>query len=322
MTNDPYSYWRDALAGKFGDAHVSIPQVGFYSAKLSKARREKTGRLRYVVAIWNDPFTNTLMALRSFGPDDTKSADPLDVWTWCAFSPITEDQYRAIAEKGERWPDEIDPLPAASALGSNNPPPDEAEADEIEAATSAALAELGDGIKDQAHSDRIGNHRDRLLKLYKKIDGDRKETKRPHLEAAATVEEAYKPKLVKIADIGGKLRAALTVWLTAEDARRQRETRERIAAEEEVRRKATEAGTPPPEPTALPIVDRPKSGTAGRATSLRTQKTAIIKDYARVLEHFSEHDEVKVLIQALANRAARAGVPVPGCETKEEKQAA
>ena len=303
---DKYAYWRNALAGNFGPVHDSDPQAGFYRARNKKAGKDDP------IAIWfND--AGEALALRW---SVEVSAD--DVWTHACKMPITEEAYRGVIARGH-WPDDID-VPVAS--GSNNPPPGAEEADEIQSAIDAALAELAKPAETQTDCDRLANHRDRLAKLYKAQEQERKDKKQPHMDAAKAVDEAYKPVLSKIEDAGNKIKKAITAWLLKEEARRRAEALEQMKRDEEARRAAAAANQPLPEPAPVPEVERPKAGTTGRATALRTYKSAVITDYAAVLNHFAETAEVKEVIQSLANRAARAGVPVPGCEVKEERSAA
>lgn len=297
-----YTYWQNALSGTFGAVHDGDPQPGFYRA------RNKDG-IDDPVAIWSTG--EAILAVKS-----GKTVDANDVWTHCCQKPISEAVYRAVAERGEAWPDAIAPI------GSNFPPGDEAEADEIQSAIDAALAELKTPINVQADCDRLANHKDRLAKLYQAQEKSRKAEKQPHLDAGKAVDDKFKPILAKIEDAGEKLKKAITGFLLKEEHRRRAEAVAKMQAEEVARKAAIAANQPPPEPAPLPEVERPKAGTAGRAMALRTHKSAVITDYAATLMHFAENSEVRELIQTLANRAIRAGSPVPGCEIHEERTAA
>lgn len=301
---DKYSYWRDALAGNFGPVHDGDPQAGFYRARNKKAGKDDP------IAIWFNDAGEPLATRWDV------QVVPDDVWTHACKKPITEEVYRGVIESGH-WPDDIDVV-----AGSNNPPEGAAEADEIQSAIDAALAELAKPAETQTDCDRLANHRDRLAKLYKAQEQERKDKKQPHLDAGKAVDDAYKPILSKIEDAGGKIKRAITAWLLKEEARRKAEALAQMKSDEEARKAAVAANEPPPEPMPIPEVERPKAGTAGRATALRTYKSAVITDYAAALNHFGDTPEVKEAVQALANRAARAGVPVPGCEIKEERSAA
>jgi hypothetical protein len=230
---------------------------------------------------------------------------------------VTHEAYTAAME-GKGWADDIAPR----GIGDNNPPADEVEADEIDSAINAALAELRTPLKTQTDADRLGNYRDNLAKLYKREDGKKDAEKRPHLDANIEIENRYKPVLGKIKDAGTKVKDALTAWFLAEKARVERESAERRAKEEAARKAAAKANLPPPAPLPPPEIARPKAGTMGHTTALRTFKSAIITDYPAALTHLREHAEIREVVQKIANAAARAGTPIPGTTIHEEQRAA
>lgn len=298
-----YEFWQNALAGKFGAVHDGHPQPGFY-----KRRAGKNGPWN-AVAIWES--NRTMLAV-----EGGKPVDPAEIWTWVCSHPISEETYRRV-ERGDGWPDAIEEM-----IGSNNPPADEAAVDEVDSAIAAALLALGSPVEIQADCDRLANHRDRLAKLYKDREEKRKAEKQPHMDAAKAVDDRFNPILAKIKDAGDKLKRAITAWLLKEEERAKAEALAKLRAEEEARKAAAAANLPPPAPEPTPEIARPKAGTMGRATALRTFKSAVITDYAKALAHFAESAEVKALIQTLADRAARADLAVPGCEIKTERKAA
>jgi hypothetical protein len=296
--NATYDYWTNALAGKFGAVHDGEPQPGFYRTKAGKA-----------VAIWQDG--DKMVAV-----EGGRSVDAADIWTWCCTWPVTEEAYRAV-ERGEGWPDAIETL-----IGSNNPPADEAEADEVENACKAALDAAAKPVTNQTEADKLGNHRDRLAKLYKAKEGERVAEKEPHLEAGRQVDAKFKPILAKVEDAGKAVKATLTKWLVAEQSRIDAENAAKAKAEREAREAAAAANLPPPEPAPVQEPEKPRAGTVGRASALRTFKSAVITDYAKALAAVANHAEVKELVQTLADRAARADIAMDGCEIKVEKRAA
>lgn len=94
-----YAYWKAALAGQKPEANPDNPQPGFY--------RTKRGTGWVPVAVW--PKGNGLT-----GPDalgfkinrETVGANMgAELWSHYCAHPITEAVYRAVAERGENWPD-------------------------------------------------------------------------------------------------------------------------------------------------------------------------------------------------------------------------
>lgn len=297
-----YKYWMDALNGNFGAVHDGHPQPGFY-----KRKADKNGNWN-AVAIWMEG--DNALAVEA-----GKSVDASDIWTWVCQKPITEDVYRRV-ERGEGWPDAIE-----SMIGDNNPPAGEAAADEVENACKEAL-EAAKSVTTQTEADKLGNHRDRLAKLWTTKDKERVAEKAPFLAAEREIDAKFKPILSKVEDAGKTVKAALTVWLKAEQARIDAENAAKAKAEREAREAAIAANKPPPEPAPVQEVARPKVGTSGRATALRTFKSAIITDYAKALAAVADNPEIKALVQTLADRAARADVALAGCEIHSEQRAA
>lgn len=301
-----YKFWQDALAGKFGPVHDGHPQLGFFKRR----HKNKAGEISWTpVAIWS--LDGVLHAV-----EGGKTVDPSEIWISCCQHPITEEVYRRV-ESGGGWPDAIESL-----IGDNNPPTDEAEADEVENACKAALEAAKQPITNQTEADRLGNHRDRLAKLYTTKEKERKDEKEPHLEAGRQVDAKFKPILAKVEDAGKIVKGVLTKWLVAEQNRINAENAAKEKADREAREAAAAANQPLPEPAPVQEVARPKVGTTGRATALRTFKSARVTDYAKALAYFAENSEVKELIQTLADRAARADIAVPGCEIHSEQRAA
>jgi hypothetical protein len=103
MTDD-YAWWRDALAGSFGQIHEGEPHAGFYRRKLFSGR----GAPWAPVAIFADG-GGRMVALQSKVVINKPSIiDAADVWSWCAQHPIPEDVYRAVAESSQPWPSGIE----------------------------------------------------------------------------------------------------------------------------------------------------------------------------------------------------------------------
>lgn len=100
MTDHTYDYWLNGLAGKIGPFSEGDAHPGFYRRKVVSGRDSPWTP----VAIWPDEHGN-LQALQHatviLGP---RPVDPAEVFMWCAKDPISEEAYRAVAERGEPWP--------------------------------------------------------------------------------------------------------------------------------------------------------------------------------------------------------------------------
>ncbi len=302
--NTDYHYWTNALRGTFLDVAIDDPQCGFYEQSSPKKQH------REACAIWRDE-NGTVLALVG-----KRSIDPVFLWPSVSHKPITEEIYRRV-ERGEGWPDAIETI-----IGHNNPPTDEANSDEVESAVKAATVAAALGIKNQLEADRLGNIRDRLAKLFQAKEKERKAEKEPHLEAGRAVDAKFNPILAEIEAAGKIVKAELTKWLRAEDDRIAKELAEKAKADRAAREAAEAKNAPPPIAIETVEPERPRAGTVGRATGLREFKSAVIVDYAKALQALASNAEIQALVQSLADRAARAGIALDGCELKIEKRAA
>lgn len=330
-----YTYWMNALAGRFGAVHDGDPQPGFY--------RKRTGKAAgYVpVAIWEE--AGKVLALV-----DGKEACAADIWTYVCEYPILEEWYRARMV-GQPWPDESAAVTASLApppAGHNNPPTDEAEIlqGQIEAA-SAGAAEYAE-IADDATASRAQSLRSRLLELSGSADKLREDRKRPHLEAGKTIDAKFMP-LVKLAKTGADaIRAALSAHETrkAREAERLRriEDEKRMAAEREAARLRAEAeaaareaeiaGRPAPAPIVQEPIPEPPApalvpeaaiairGAYGRAAAVKVVRIAKITDQDAAYQSLRTHKELIECIGKLAQRATDAGVSLGGVEVTEERR--
>jgi hypothetical protein len=320
MTND-YQFWRDALAGKTVTITEAEPQPGYYKL------RNKSGDW-VPVAIWRKD--GELVARVA-----SEARDPHDIWTWCAKSPVSKDEAKAAFETG-RWPSD------APDVGHNSE--DVALADLIRDYAERALAWLQKtGIKDTQTKDMAANYRAKLLDLKKQADAERETEKRPHLEASRAVDAKFKPLVEEADSAANELRDALTRYMREEEARLEAERRakwEQERAAVEAARREVEAQrakqmaqdpiaamtSPEPDLPLMPAEPEPvkvqAGGQRGRKTGLRTVTRYVVNDHAAALAFFANSDDVKELVQKLAERASKAGVTVPGVETVTEKVAA
>lgn len=307
QTQADYTYWTNALAGQFGAVHDGDPQCGFYR------KRTRKGGPFVPVAIF--PMHGQMAAVV-----EGKQADASEIWTYCCEHPIPEDWYRAVAERGEPWPD-LDGAVAAS-IGHNNAPTDEAEilAGQIEAASAGVSAY--ENITDDGEAAKAQSLRSRLLELCRDADKKRDTLKRPHLEAGKAVDEKWQP-LVKAAKAAAdKIATALGAHETrkaraaAELARKAEEERQRLAREA-----AKDDQPPPPPPPAPEPAPAPVStirGGYGRAASVKAVKTVTaITDMDALFGFLKPHPELKDLMFKLAQRGVTAGLEVPGVTIEE-----
>lgn len=284
-----YTYWRKALTGENPPVHEGDPQPGFYFKK-----DKKLGRLP--VAIWEG------------GPREgwvckvgNKIVDAVDVWTWVAGNPITEELYREVMKTG-KWPD--DP-----GLG-HNVPDDRVMIDEqIDEAVEKA-GEIGK-IMNKEQADIAANIRDRLNQLAKEADAKRKAEREPLNAQLKEIQQKWVPIIDRAKSNADEIRKALTIYLNAVEAKK-REALKKAAAEAE---KAGEV-VPDTEPEKVNV-----GGLRGKKAGLTTVVSAKIVDYDKAVMALKNDPAVKDLIQKLANKVIKAGGQLPGVERVETKEA-
>lgn len=119
----------------------------------------------------------------------------------------------------------LDELDANPKLGDNQPPPTplEAHTADIDDLYDEAKTWLtGAAITTQEQADGVTELMDKADKAGKAADAQRVVEKKPHDDAAALVQKAYKPLIDKAAKIKTGTKAALTVWMIAERDRLQK----------------------------------------------------------------------------------------------------
>src|ERR1700677_3167987 len=107
-----YAFWKASLAGEKPKMFVDQPELGFYRNAVKQ--RDAKGNNKRVgwspVAVFMD---GDMMTAR-VGDRDVTGDALNELWSYIAGNPISEETYRAVAERGEPWPGEIAAVPAAN----------------------------------------------------------------------------------------------------------------------------------------------------------------------------------------------------------------
>jgi hypothetical protein len=295
-----WDWWQRKLAGEPVEMNPDTPHAGFYR----KPHKEEYGARRTFqpVAYWRGSDRRLYCRI---GDEDVTPERGEQLWNVVGNHPVTEEAYRAVAEKGGLWPDEHELVP----MGDNIPPEDnsfEGLRDRIEDLAREASERIeGQPIADQDEADRIANLADRLAQLHKIAKQQKEEEARPYHDGAIQVQKKWASLLLRAETYRNLKYKLLTPWLNKKT---------------EEAKKAAEAAAAAGQPAAAEL-RRPRAGTRGRATTLKSSKRAEIVDYAACLEFFKDSPDVRTTIEVLANRAVRAGVSVPGTKVIEEQQA-
>lgn len=315
---DEYSFWRDALAGKFGPVHDDDPQPGFY-----RKRTRRAGPF-VPVAIWRD-------GERMVAFVDGRAADASEIWTFVCQHPISEEAYHQ-ALNGDGWDDLDEGVAEQAADRRNSDPEDDAESlrDQVEAARER-IAEYASVTSDEQAA-KAQSLRARLNELAREADKKRDALKRPHLEAGKAVDAEWQP-IIKSAKAGAdqvakaigehetrKLRERREAERRAEEARRQQEEAAR-AAEAANKPAPPPPATPEPEPAPAPTTTI--RGGYGRAASVSVENVVTgITDQDALYTFLRDHPELKEKMFDLARRAVVKGHSVPGVSVEERARVA
>lgn len=289
MPEDPYQFWRDSVAGLSPQMHESDPQCGFYRwpQKSSYGARKTFKSVNY----WRDGDVMRCTV-------DDIEVDPqygADIWVSVGIHWVTYKNQQGYMETG-RWEDEH----ALVTMGSNQPPDDDSY-EGLKAAIEDLAREANKLIVDdkvaqtQAEADQLGNLADRLAELGKKAEDKRKAEKKPHDDAAAAVQEKWRPVVIT-SEVYKGIKSRLIAPFLSALAKQVREDNEE----------------------GIQI----RAGTRGRAMSLRGKKKAKIIDRDAVLAHFKDNEMVSTTLQVLSDRAVRAPdyVSIPGVEVYFEER--
>lgn len=264
--------------------------------------------------------------------DGKQVSDVTGVWLHSCPHPVLEANYRARIATG-KWPDEdaavsesLEPPPPGPTLGDNQAPP-ETDEERIARQIEAASANLKDYalITDDVTAGKAQSTRSRLLELAGEADGLRVKEKAPHLAAGKSVDDKWRP-VVQAGEGGANgIRDALTVWVNkkradeAEAARLARVEAQRLEALQAS--PVTGENAPLPSMPAAAPVERAKeqvAGSYGRAAGVRTVQVAVITDLDALYNATKQYKQVREFFQGLADRAAKAGVPVAGVTFEEQ----
>lgn len=324
-----YAYWTNALAGTLGPVSDGDPQCGFYRRRLFK-----DGPF-VPVAIWRGEGGEFVALV------DGKPADASDIWTWVCDKPITEPEYRKVSA-GEGWSDE----PRAATVPSNMPAdPFEALKIEFAAEQEVAAELLAKPVTEQNHADQIAVLTKRLSGIKSKATNLHKVEKQPFLDGGRQVDDKFRDLKEEPDTLTKKLKRHLDAYLL--EQQRAEQERQRLAREEQdrIRREAeakaaeaAKANNAAAAEAAAAEADRlqkeadakakeaearnASAGRTGAKVSLRTFVSATINDFDALLMALKDRPEIRECVEALANRAAKSGVELPGMTITQEQRAA
>lgn len=303
MTNPNYDFWRARLAGDMSPATNEMPMCGFWRV------RERKGSAFVPLAIFEQPGGIVGWLGRHLSGQLINGERLNDLWVHANANAVSEATYRAVAERGEGWPDQD---AAVAAMGHNSNAVSDAEQIKSQIESAAVGAKDYAEIKDDEHQKRAQTLRDRLLELRDNADLARETEKKPFLEGGRAVDAKWKPLVDMAQNAAGIIRNSMKAWENVKFNAEQAALAER--------EKLIAAGVRIPENAPIPPPAAKKiKGASGRAASVRTIDVVVITDINKVFAQFKSHSDVATVLHKLAKEAHANGIKVDGVEIKQER---
>lgn len=263
-----------------------------------------------------------------------KAVDPASIWTNVCKNPISEDWYRAVAERSEGWPDDHRTV-------AENPDPDVTAALQREAETPAekitreiaaekAHLQKYSKIESDEQSSKARSLQQRFLDLRSEAKKAYDALNEPLLKEQKRIREIWFPLRDDADEAANGLRKAMEAWedtkreaarRAAEETRKRQEQADQDAQFEKSKLGEVYSGGAAPVEPIKPNTPPPAAqirGGAGRAAAVKVEKFVTEIDVDKVFQVFKERPEVVGLLSELAQKAIRAGLTVDGA-TWEEK---
>jgi len=277
----------------------------------------------------------------------------IEAWPYVSKEPIEYDVYQSVLA-GNPWPDQHVVEKAAPAEASNMPldaqgspsSPVTGAADqskeeiiaeikaspaewlkrEIEAAAAGLpryVKKVDGNIVFLIDSDEMNGAaqslRAQLLALSSKAEKARLEANRPHQEAIKRNGMIWSP----LADAATLNAHALRDGpMKAWEVHKREQAAAAVKATQAAQAAQVAAGATNSAPVQVasnaPAPSAKIKGATGKAASVGTVKIAVIHNQDQVYAHFKNNEQVKAILQGLANASVRASIEVPGTTVAED----
>lgn len=332
-----YDYWLAALKGDKPKMYVDQPELGFYRKGVSE--RDTKGNNRRVgwtpVAVFMDGETMVARVGSEKLGRDVVGDELNELWTYIAGNPISEVNYREVAELGKRWWDDPVPPEAIPAVNrevarDDNEPPEVLTDKDHGAAIDSAIGAAIKAVTNETEAAQALGSKNRIAELRLAADKTGKalydppfrEYKRLHglwspMLARATTAEMALQKLVLTFREKERLRIAADQAAAEAVQRKIEESNERAA------QRAIAQGIPESAPEIVEVIAPaaptpivPTYGTRKVKEELHAILDAIT-DYDAVYQFLKAEPKVKALLLELATSKVKAGFTVPGTTTRQ-----
>ncbi len=352
MSNE-YNYWYEELDNPGCNERDTDRRdlAGFWRLKGAKTKWD------YALAIW--PVKDgTLVA--KFGKSEELSKEDSDEWNvlmsgrWLSAVACSKEDYdHAIAN--DVWPDKksavrinkpapkppkrAEPTPEPErvenrperevGIGHNMPPMGEKYAERLKAETKLLNELLKKPVTTEEQAEKVGECKNRIGTINKEATAEHGEVKAPHWAMCKKIDNAYNPTIKACGTASRKAAFAVSAYLEALQEELNKKAREEQAAKQaeadrQAREEAELAGEDAEKAEGKKVTLKKETASvgkaAGRAVSMRTYTSGKITDFDKLLEALKDRQEIKDVVQSLANRAAKSGKELPGMEIVKEKK--
>lgn len=310
-----YAFWHAAIRGEKPKPITDTPMAGFYR----KSNGKHPNKTYQPVAIWRGA-DGELVGL--VGNREVTSHDLAELWNWICDKPISEDTWRAVAERNEPWPDQHVVKPAVEETPAD---PVAAIVAKIEAAAKDIPAYAK--VEDDEALAKAHSLRDQIRQFGTAANKARKAEKDEYLKAGQKIDAKWNVAIhlaeTKDAEISKPMNAWINEKLEAqrladERARKEQEDHAQKVREAEAANAPPPSPPPPPPPSNLPAPSMQVKSAGARASNVRVNKIVTITDPAMCFEFFKTNAAVLAELLKQATIATNAGITVPGTTYTEE----
>lgn len=346
MTEVSYQRWRQRLAGEKVVTYTEPDEgdVGFYRLPVKERKKNAAGQNNgQWKTIGFKPvalFVADGALVCQIGPVLVTEDARNDAWPHFSQNPITEEVWRAVAERGEAWPDFKEPEPARDPEQMAVLEQAFIAVDEERAAAPPEVdiqRRLTDLEKELPHFAKVESDEQssaarglqaRFQELRGEAAGHYEAANRPLLEKQKKLREIWFPLRDQADAAKTKLGDAMGAWedvkrvaakrAAEEAARKQREHDAAVAAAA-----AADRPAPPPPPEVKPNTPEPSAqikAAGARTASVKLVKIVTEIDIDKAFAQFRNAPEVREVLMTLAQRAVTAGLPVDGATIEERSK--
>lgn len=351
-----YTRWRQRLAGEKVVTYTEpdAQDVGFYRLPIKERKQNAAGQNNgqwktvgfkpVALFVVSEGLVSALVC--QIGPMLVTEDARNDAWPHFSQHPITEEVWRAVAERGEPWPDFTPPednritrvtVDVADIedrnvlhMADTEQPAAVPPQDDIKKRLEALKGQVAPFLKIESdeQSSLARGLQAKFLDLRGEAAGHYETANRPLLEQQKKLREIWFPLRDEADAAKTKLGDAMGAWEDEKRAAAKRASDEaaKKAREHEAAVRAAEVANkpapPPPEPERpnMPMPTAQIKAAGARTANVKLVKIVTEIDIDKAFAQFRLAPEVREVLMTLAQRAVTAGLPVDGATIEEKSK--